>query len=209
MPVLAELKRALEAAHSPLLGELLATLRTLLRDHKAEVGPWREGRLHPLCLHKAAGCPALLCSRVSLTWVLCGLHQCKSNTKLVLPCKQPQSVRVRLLEGHGPLLTSVLCACGRQIRDILAGDKQLADELLYDLKQDERARAAAAAAAAAPAQPAARLPGGALHPATAADGAGGRSGGEGVRMPAGLPVGTGRPHSIMTCRVCTYWQQSI
>ena len=37
MPVLAELKRALEAAHSPLLGDLLATLRTLLRDHKAEV----------------------------------------------------------------------------------------------------------------------------------------------------------------------------
>lgn len=46
--MLAELKRALEAAHSPLLGELLATLRTLLRDHKAEVGAWREGRLYLL-----------------------------------------------------------------------------------------------------------------------------------------------------------------
>ncbi len=43
-------------------------------------------------------------------------------------------------------------ACLRcaQLRDILAGDKQLADELLYDLKQDERGRAAAAAAAATP-----------------------------------------------------------
>jgi hypothetical protein len=38
VPVLAELKRVLEAARSALLGELLATLRTLLRDHKAEVG---------------------------------------------------------------------------------------------------------------------------------------------------------------------------
>lgn len=44
MPVLVELNRALEAAHSPLLGELLATLRTLLRDHKAEVGAFTEGR---------------------------------------------------------------------------------------------------------------------------------------------------------------------
>ena len=60
MPVLAELKRALEAAHSPLLGELLATLRTLLRDHKAEVGAWRDGCLHPLISvrSKALGCPA-------------------------------------------------------------------------------------------------------------------------------------------------------
>ena len=45
VPVLVELKRALEAAHSPLLGELQATLRTQLRDHKAEVRALREGRL--------------------------------------------------------------------------------------------------------------------------------------------------------------------
>ena len=37
MPMLVELKRVLEAAHSALLGELLATLRALFKDHKAEV----------------------------------------------------------------------------------------------------------------------------------------------------------------------------
>ena len=87
--------------------------------------------------------------------------------------------------------TQCACVWARQIRDILAGDKQLADELLYDLKQDERARAAAAAAAATAAQPAARLPGGAIHPAAAGVGACGGSGGEHPRTPAGLPAGTG------------------
>lgn len=100
---------------------------------------------------------------------------------------------MRLLDGHGTFYPACW-ACGRQIRDILAGDKQLADELLYDLKQDERARAAAAAAAT---QPAAVLPGGAVHPAAAGDGAGGRSGSEGARTPAGLPAGTGSPRSMV------------
>ncbi len=36
VPVLLELKRCLEAARHPLLGELLAALRALLRDHKNE-----------------------------------------------------------------------------------------------------------------------------------------------------------------------------
>jgi hypothetical protein len=47
VPVLVELKRVLEAARSALLGELLATLRTLLRDHKAEVG--RLGSVYMCC----------------------------------------------------------------------------------------------------------------------------------------------------------------
>ncbi len=51
-----------------------------------------------------------------------------------------------------PLALQGLLA-GAQLRDILAGDKQLVDELLYDLKQDERARAAAAAAATPTAVP--------------------------------------------------------
>ena len=38
VPVLAELKRHLEAARHPLLGDLLLTLRVLLKDHKHEVG---------------------------------------------------------------------------------------------------------------------------------------------------------------------------
>ena len=83
-------------------------------------------------------------------------------------------------------LSSVCHLCELQIRGILAGNKQLADELLYDLKQDELARAAAAAAAA---QPAPAALGGVPH--MAADGAGGRSGDEGARTPAALPAGTG------------------
>ena len=52
-------------------------------------------------------------------------------------------------QNGSPAVVRFIEAAGRaQIRDILAGDKQLADELLYDLKQDERARAATAAAAA-------------------------------------------------------------
>ena len=37
VPMLLELKRALEAARHPLLGQLLATLRALLKEHKHEV----------------------------------------------------------------------------------------------------------------------------------------------------------------------------
>ena len=37
VPMLLELRRALEAARHPLLGQLLATLASLLKDHKNEV----------------------------------------------------------------------------------------------------------------------------------------------------------------------------
>ncbi len=37
VPVLLELKRCLEVARHPLLGDLLAAFRALLRDHKSEV----------------------------------------------------------------------------------------------------------------------------------------------------------------------------
>ena len=36
VPMLLELKRALEAVRHPLLGQLLATLRSLLKEHKHE-----------------------------------------------------------------------------------------------------------------------------------------------------------------------------
>ena len=38
VPMLLELRRALEAARHPLLGQLLATLASLLKEHKHEVG---------------------------------------------------------------------------------------------------------------------------------------------------------------------------
>lgn len=37
VPVLLDLKRILEAARSPLLGDLLATFKALLKEHKNEV----------------------------------------------------------------------------------------------------------------------------------------------------------------------------
>ena len=37
LPILVELKRLLEARQHPLLGDLMTTLTTLLKDHKAEV----------------------------------------------------------------------------------------------------------------------------------------------------------------------------
>ena len=39
VPMLLELRRALEAARHPLLGQLLATLASLLKEHKHEVRP--------------------------------------------------------------------------------------------------------------------------------------------------------------------------
>ena len=60
VPVLAELKRALEAARHPLLGDLLATLRALLREHKAEArtrDPWGSPQLDfPLLCRQVAPC---------------------------------------------------------------------------------------------------------------------------------------------------------
>ena len=48
VPVLVDLKRLLEAGRHPLLSELMATLRALLKDHKHEVGhPWSTNRLSP------------------------------------------------------------------------------------------------------------------------------------------------------------------
>ncbi|KAK9842050.1 hypothetical protein WJX81_006195 [Elliptochloris bilobata] len=120
VPVLVELKRVLEAARSTLLGELLATLRAQLRDHKAE------------------------------------------------------------------------------IRDILAGDKQLADELLYDIKQDERVRTAAAAAAAVAGPPAAAAPGSTSATAPA-PGTGGTLSDRAGRAPAAPPAAPGAPpHAAIT-----------
>lgn len=39
VPVLAELKRMLQERRHPLLGNMMATLRVLLKDHKSEVTP--------------------------------------------------------------------------------------------------------------------------------------------------------------------------
>ena len=51
VPVLAELKRALEAARHPLLGQLLATFRALLKEHKGEVRAPAAFPMWVLCMH--------------------------------------------------------------------------------------------------------------------------------------------------------------
>ena len=38
VPVIIELKRVMEAARHPLLGDLLAATRAMLKDHRSEVG---------------------------------------------------------------------------------------------------------------------------------------------------------------------------
>lgn len=54
VPMLLELRRALEAARHPLLGQLLATLASLLKEHKHEVGAQYAGCLSPLLTHQIA-----------------------------------------------------------------------------------------------------------------------------------------------------------
>lgn len=58
-PMLLELKRLLEAARHPLLGQLLATLAALLKEHKHEVGALLVQSMAPSC----TCCPHWLCSK--------------------------------------------------------------------------------------------------------------------------------------------------
>lgn len=85
--MLVELKRVLEAAHSALLGELLATLRALLKDHKAEVGSalalcilFRSKMLYqylaccwPCCTHclRRPRCPGVVYTSTGVTESTC------------------------------------------------------------------------------------------------------------------------------------------
>ena len=184
VPMLLELKRALEVARHPLLGQLLATLRALLKEHKHEVRTlWLF--LTRLCTPSP--------QMDAIYKLHCGMTPCpvgSSVTKGIV--QKTESAWQRKVQRM-------------QMHDILGGDKQLAQELLHDMKQQaasqKQAAAAPAPAAAAPAHAPPSAAGASLRPGP---------GQQGGRRPSRLQLETfssPSPHGACLCRACDQLQQ--
>ena len=120
VPVLIELKRALEGQQHWLLRDLLAAIRMLLKDYKHEVSEE--------------------CTQSNFK---IGVGQWLSRAR---PARQPSaSLRTCCSTHFSPAVPDSTTLALLQIEDILVADKQLAREIMYDLRQDEQRAAAAAA----------------------------------------------------------------